>query len=47
MAEIDSNMQKFLDDRKINIAQISKAVKGNETDETVADRNKRLRALAV
>ena len=44
--EVDSNMQKFLSDRKINIADLAKQVKA-ESSETTAERNTRLRALAV
>ena len=44
--EVDSNMRQFLNDRKINIADLAKQVK-KETTETTAERNARLRALAI
>lgn len=46
MAEAtDSNMQQFLSDRRISIAELSKRAKNSS--ETAAERNARLRKLAV
>ena len=42
----DSGLQKFLAERRINIAQLEKQ-KASDSNESVADRNKRLRDLAI
>ena len=47
MVEMDSNMQKFLEERRISIGDISKAVKADSSTESAADRAKRQRQLAI
>jgi len=44
--EIDSNMQKFLNDRKISIGDLSQKIK-SDTSESAADRNQRQRDFAI
>ena len=41
MAEMDSNMQKFLSERRLSVADLTK--KKDDSGETPAERNKRLR----
>lgn len=44
--EMDSNMKQFLSDRRISIAELSKKATDGSS-ETAAQRNKRLRDLAI
>jgi len=44
--EIDSNMQKFLNERRINITELSQKIQ-SDTSETAADRNQRQRDFAI
>ncbi len=46
MAEIDSNMRQFLDDRKLTIASLTQKA-ASQTSETAAQRRERLRQLAI
>ena len=45
MAEMDSNMQKFLSDRRLSIADLTK--KTDDSGESAAQRTQRLRELAI
>ena len=46
MAEVDSKMQQFLDERRINVAALD-AKRAADSNERIAVRNKRLRDLAI
>ena len=46
--EVDSSVQRFLKERKIDIAEMSKAAKSvTSSNETAAQRAKRQRELAI
>jgi hypothetical protein len=47
MVEMDSNMQQFLGDRRISIADLSKKAQTSDSNETAAERRERLRDLAI